>query len=670
MIIESMEDMTGREAEIALRAYTGHTDRSAGRAIELTLRAIVQMNAETVAETKGELPMWGGVLLERGEDGGKVTKIPISFTAVMGDHDAGTISVKTAGAMLDAAGVAGAILETASSTPEHPRWRAVIPMSGPLSADEHREMVSKLNTALEGSLAPESWSTKQGYYYGHIKGSRTPESVMVVGATLDLLKIRGTPCLLAPNRSLGDTAASARSVADEFDIVEAQGGVIPGTERPSNERVATTALKTGENLHSGILAATHLVAIGEWPEQFTLDAFTVAATATRGPARAANIAHEWRKALEGAEKYISRAQRERITALGGAVAFHRVDSPFEKFKPIEWAVDGFLAWGITVIAGAPGVGKTSQIVSLAMLVAHLCGENHEMRPVLRRRVIYVTEDAQQVESILVAACKLNGVAPHLVRGQFLVYEARRLDPKTAAATVAQLIAQNTMVHASGFPLRPLTVLDTSSSIFELEDENSNSAAAGMIAEVKQVLQGAPLWLVAHTPKSLSRADVESLTVRGAGAFEGDANATAFCFKEEGVEDKRFMRLGKVRYDPDYRELMFTSEVHSEVVETPWGGSQTIRARVSYPERSSKEERDSHKKAAKTAAKEESNQGLIDAILAFLESHGPASKTTIKHSVTGKNEAVGAAVTSLVASGVLEIVGSGPKQVVQMSNQTM
>lgn len=71
-----------------------------------------------------------------------------------------------------------------------------------------------------------------------------------------------------------------------------------------------------------------------------------------------------------------------------------------------------------------------------------------------------------------------------------------------------------------------------------------------------------------------------------------------------------------------------------------------------------------------AAKAESNQGLVDAILAFLESHGPASKTTIKHSVTGKNEAVGAAVTSLVASGVLEIVGSGPKQVVQMSNQTM
>lgn len=390
MIIESMEDMTGREAEIALRAYTGHTDRSAGRAIELTLRAIVQMNAETVAETKGELPMWGGVLLERGKDGDKVTKIPISFTAVMGDHDAGTISVKTAGAMLDAAGVAGAILETASSTPEHPRWRAVIPMSGPLSADEHREMVSKLNTALEGSLAPESWSTKQGYYYGHIKGSRTPESVMVVGATLDLLKIRGTPCLLAPNRSLGDTAASARSVADEFDIIGAQGGVIPGTERPSNERVATTALKTGENLHSGILAATHLVAIGEWPEQFTLDAFTVAATATRGPARAANIAHEWRKALEGAEKYVGAAQKKQA-GVGSKLLVPFRFSPVLVVPPTSIR-DYLPADGIGLIWGEPSSFKS--FVALDMGLSIAWGDEWHGRPTKKGTIWYLAGEGQ------------------------------------------------------------------------------------------------------------------------------------------------------------------------------------------------------------------------------------------------------------------------------------
>ena len=123
MIIESAEDMKGCEAEIALRAYSGHTDRSVGRAIELTLSAIVQMNAETVAATKSELPMFSGVLLERVREGDKVAKVPVSFTAILGDHDAGTISVAEAGRMLDAAGVTGAILETASSTPEHPRWR-------------------------------------------------------------------------------------------------------------------------------------------------------------------------------------------------------------------------------------------------------------------------------------------------------------------------------------------------------------------------------------------------------------------------------------------------------------------------------------------------------------------------------------------------------------------
>lgn len=391
MIIESTQDMTGREAEIALRAYTGHTDRSVGRSIEVTLKSIVQMNAETVADTKGELPMWGGVLLERAKDGDKVSKIPVSFTAIMGDHDAGTVSVKAAGAMLDAAGVTGAIMETASSTAEHPRWRAVVPMSGPLSASEHREQISKLNTALEGSLAPESWSTKQGYYYGHIRGARTPESVMVVGAPLDLLRMRGTPCLLAPNRSLGDSSASARSLADEFDIVGDGGGEIPGTERPSYEKIATVALKTGENLHSGILAATHLVASGKWPEQFTLDAFTTAALATRGATRAANIPHEWAKALAGAIAYL-RAKESTVTRKSDS----RLLIPFkfsESMTPPPTSIRGYLpADGIGVIWGEPSSFKSFVALDMALSIAW--GIDWHGKPVKPGIVWYLAGEGQ------------------------------------------------------------------------------------------------------------------------------------------------------------------------------------------------------------------------------------------------------------------------------------
>ena len=380
----------------------------------------------------------------------------------------------------------------------------------------------------------------------------------------------------------------------------------------------------------------------------------------------------WKVRYDDIERSVDTAvtkfkKEEEVKTAGDLV---QMVATFSAYKPVEWVIDGYLAWGITTMAGAPGVGKTSHIMSMAMLVAHLCEPEHPMRPTLRRHVVYVTEDTVQVENLITATCRLNGVDPAEAARWLHIFEARKLQAHIGAGIMARKIVQYSSTHSSGFTVRPLIVLDTSSSIFELEDENSNSEASKMIAEVKQILNGSPVWLVAHTPKSLFRGDVKDMTPRGAGAVTGDSNGTAYFFEDVNVKDKRFMSLGKIRYTAEYRELMFTSAMDTSVIPTPWGVDQTIQVRVSYPERSSEEEREAEVEAAKTAAKEESNQGLVDAILAFLESHGPASKTAIKHGVTGKNEAIGSAVTSLVASGVLEIVGSGPKQVVQMSNQTM
>lgn len=658
----------GADHKVRLRAYTGKTDRSVGTGIELTLKELVELNRSTVAPEKGQLPMLGGTLLDRKTSDDKKTKIPLSFTAVFGDHDSGTVSLAQASKMLEEAGVLGVVMETASSTPDHPRWRVVAPTSRPFPPSSYVEMVSVLNSALEGALAPESWSAKQGYYYGHLRSSsRVPDGTVVSGAPIDLLRLSPMGCRYVHSDGRADKPGAHLLYFAEFNSVGPDGGEIKGTERPSLERMACNSLRTGDNLHSGILAATTLVARGEWPEQFTLDAFIVAARATRGTERSQRIVHEWTEALEGARRHAAQSSVTPADGTDDGIALRRVDSTFSFYRPVEWTLDGFLAWGITVIAGAPGVGKTSQIVSLAMLVAHLCADDHPMRPTLRRRIIYVTEDAFQVEAILVATCKLCGVSPGRVRDSFLVYEARRLPPKTIAQTVAKLSVSNTIESANGFRVAPLVVLDTSSATFAIADENDNATAAATLAEVKQVLGATPLWLVAHTPKSLSRADVESLTVRGAGAFEGDANATAFCFKEEGVEDKRFMKLGKVRYDPEFRELMFTSELHVEQIDTPWGATQTVRARVSYPEMSSSEEREVYKEAAKQVAQDERNQAIVDDILAFMQREGPSSKSSIEKAVAGKASTIRAVLATLVSSGVLEIRGSGNKQRIHMAD---
>lgn len=391
MIIDSHEDMIGREAEIALRSYTGHTDRSAGRAIELTLRTLIRMNVETVGETKADLPMWGGVLLKRESEGGKSAKVPVSFTAVFGDHDSGTVPVAAAARMLEAAGICAAVMETASSTPQHPRWRVVAPMAGPLPAAAYREQVSKLNTALEGSLAAESWSTKQGYYYGHVRGSKPPEGVMVVGATLDLLALLPTPCLISPIRSLGDTAAGSRAVIHEFDLVGAEGGEIEGTERPSHERVATSALTTGDNLHSGVLAATHLVANGQWPEAFTYQAFLVAATSTRGVSRTQNFRYEWEQALAGAVRYQKERSKQAAPPTTSGLLI-----PF-KFAPglivPPTSIQGFLpAEGVGVMWGEPSSFKS--FVALDMALSIVWGLDWHGRRTKPGRVWYLAGEGQ------------------------------------------------------------------------------------------------------------------------------------------------------------------------------------------------------------------------------------------------------------------------------------
>lgn len=459
-------------------------------------------------------------------------------------------------------------------------------------------------------------------------------------------------------------------IADTFSVEVPDSFAPPEVKSPATklERFSEiiNEIIRGENYHDGLnRIAARLVARGTHRDDAVeiLRAFMLMAMEHESDQ------HRWKTRYDDIERSVDTAvakfKKEEIVAT--AEDLIRVDSTFSEYKPIEWVLDGFLAWGITVMAGAPGVGKTSHIVSLAMLVAHLCELDHPMRPTLGRKVIYVTEDAIQVENILIAACRLNGVDPKEVARRIHVYEARKMPAAAVAALIARKIKEMSTTHSSGFSVRPLTILDTSSSIFAMEDENSNAEGSKVIAEVKQILDGAPLWLVAHTPKGLARKDVDDLTVRGAGAFEGDANATAFFFKEDGVEEIRFMKLAKIRYTPEFRELVFTGSVDTGVVKTPWGVDQVVQVRVSYPERSSKEERDVHKEIAKTTAKEEMDQGTADAILAFLSSNGPSPKSAIEKNVRGKAANIRAVVAKLVGAGVLKITGAGPKQAVQVAD---
>ncbi len=337
---------------------------------------------------------------------------------------------------------------------------------------------------------------------------------------------------------------------------------------------------------------------------------------------------------------------------------HRLD--LSGLRPVEFIVDGFMRNGLTVIAGAPGVGKTSLIVPLAAVVAHLVPST--LRPALRRKVVYASEDCEQAADVLYGIAKnVPGAASaDEFNKWFTLLPSRRLTPEKLAKLIASIVETHT-VEQNGYPVRPLIVLDTSNANIELENENDNSQVGRAIAAIKENLSTAGCIVVAHTPKTLKRADVRDMTARGASAFAGDANATAFVFQEDGQDDRRFLALDKHRFEADFREIEFTTQCGEENVPTPWGDVQRRRYRWGLPAVGNTaariEARDRAREQARETADQRVESELRGAILQFIASNGPCSKNEIATGVAGKTDRKRKAVDSLLESGALVVVGT-------------
>lgn len=275
----------------------------------------------------------------------------------------------------------------------------------------------------------------------------------------------------------------------------------------------------------------------------------------------------------------------------------------DEATPTEFIIDGFIAAGIFLIAGYPGVGKTSFIVSLATQIAHLNKEVTPFRPIIRRKIVYVTEDPEQVARIL-RGIKLYGDLDYdsdSVRDWFRIIPARRVAPRALGETLKHVKRHITehVYEDKTFSAKPLVILDTTNATIDLESENDNAEVGKAVAAIREGLAGIPCWLVTHTSKAVKRGEFDDLTARGASAWEGDTQGNAFLFKDEDAPDnERFMRLGKRRFVARYQELKAVSVVHSEDVDTPWGPPQNISYMINLISSSSLEEREENKERKK------------------------------------------------------------------------
>lgn len=279
--------------------------------------------------------------------------------------------------------------------------------------------------------------------------------------------------------------------------------------------------------------------------------------------------------------------------------WQEVDFDINTLEPIDFLVDGFVAHSFSVIAGQPGVGKTTAMLSIALVAAGFKIGTSPLKCEARRKIIYVSEDTAQIRRSLYAYAAHFGLDAAELKEWFVLVESRRSD----VPQVLEL-AHNVMRHTVNGE-RPWLIIDTANATLDIENENDNSEVGTYMAALKQTIftqMATSIAIITHTNKHISRDD-DSAMARGASAFTGDATLTAVLFQDE--TKNRYIKLAKTRYEPLIREVRLDTHVYTKAVVNRHGNMQELNCIIVVPEISSeeirvqlKEEIKDQKKAAK------------------------------------------------------------------------
>lgn len=332
----------------------------------------------------------------------------------------------------------------------------------------------------------------------------------------------------------------------------------------------------------------------------------------------------------------------------------------KRLRHTEFILDGFLPAGVSVIAGAWGAGKSTNLIPLLASVCHLAPEEWGFWPTLRRHVIWITEAPEQAWDTLYSISKAEGAADrHEFKNWFHLFSAKRKDPKVVAKNIKKMLPGFTHEAENGFPIQPVVVLDTTTANLDIENESDNSMVGAAMSALKQALPGVPIVLIGHTPKALTRADVGEMTFRGAGAWEAEAAATYFLIYDQETE-MRFMAIRKARFTPTYREIDFDSESGSEIVETPWGEPQAKGYLHGVPRKSDGQARkqarqeviEEKKEDQKAKQMTERQSRVLAVVRDMIDKNRLPTKTAVREAIGGKAEMVIGAMDRLLESGLL------------------
>ena len=284
-----------------------------------------------------------------------------------------------------------------------------------------------------------------------------------------------------------------------------------------------------------------------------------------------------------------------------------------QIKPIRYMVKGFWAHSFMVLAGQPGIGKTTAIISLCMVMAGIQAKDCELTATKKRKTIIVTEDSDQVERTLTGYARHYGINHQTLSNWFVIIDAKRSQVKDL------LTLAHNVIHHTIDNVRPLLVLDTANATMDIDNENDNSEVGAYIAALKQTIYiqlDTPVCIITHTNKTISKSDSDA-TARGASAFTGDATLTGILFEDE--TKTRYMRLVKTRYQPNFREIKFQSDVFADTVLDEDGDIQEQMVLLVVPAMSSEDDRRQAANDRQNDKRQQQVQDAADAACNFVQS---------------------------------------------------
>jgi hypothetical protein len=319
-------------------------------------------------------------------------------------------------------------------------------------------------------------------------------------------------------------------------------------------------------------------------------------------------------------------------------------------KAPKWLIPGFIGHGVVIIAGAHGVGKTTAMLPLSMVVAGLHRQGDPLAPKHWRHVIYIVEDVEQAERILAGMVHHSdlGLDQDVVKERLHLVPACRLEAEKVAAVGTTYTKQFTR-EVDGVELLPLVVLDTKAAVIAMENENDNAEGSEAMAALKQGFEGLPTWVIGHVSKAtIGRADAASLSMRGGSSFEADANQVLYLIKED--DSTRYLVRGKTRFEAKWADLKIESHTAQANAPDEFGVMEVVTMRwgTAAPAEAPRE-------VLKAQASEDARQAEMEKLRALITScvgnawqvGTPINKQGVKAAIPRSSNTVIAAIDQLI-----------------------